>query len=311
MSDLQLYDERYAIKPNGFINTGANCYLNSILQCLLSCTSIYKTLLHIKDTAAVKRNEMAQLLINLYIASTEGRDVSGLNINIWRQIIAHSSKRRSIVHMGTGQEDAHEGLCMLLESLENIHEIRRLFQHRYRTQIYCDACAKYTVNKSETSLTFQIQSSLKTEQLPQFKDRDQYYNSTMTLNDFIRVQNGYIDDSFKCPECNRTGAKFLRTVLTMAPEILPIVLKKYTEKTQTDFPHKLMIPASDNKSLIYRLVAQCEHSGSMQGGHYWAVALRKTSELKYYMLNDSSVSEGIAGPTLNTYIAFYHIESVV
>ena len=67
MSDLQLYDERYAIKPNGFINTGANCYLNSILQCLLSCTSIYKTLLLVKDTATVKTNEMAQLLINLYI----------------------------------------------------------------------------------------------------------------------------------------------------------------------------------------------------------------------------------------------------
>ena len=201
MSDLQLYDERYAIKPNGFINTGANCYLNSILQCLLSCTSIFKTLLLVKDTAAVKRNEMAQLLINLYLASSEGRDISKLNINIWRCIIEQSSKHRSAIRMGTGQEDAHEGLCMLLESLENIHEIRRLFQHRYRTQIYCDACAKYTVNKSETSLTFQIQSSLKTEQLPHFKDHVQYYNSTMTLNDFIRVQNGYIDDSIAITYC--------------------------------------------------------------------------------------------------------------
>lgn len=314
MADLQLFDDDYLIKPNGFINIGALCYSNSILQCLLSCTSLIKTL-HLnrhKDTIA--KNTLAQALLALYDTSITNRDISQMNIPIWQCIVNQSQKRLGGVHMGTGQEDAHEGLCMFLDCLENINDVKRLFQHRYRTQIFCDNCNEFTVDKREMNLTFEVQPDLKTEQLPQFKDRDLYYNTTMTLNDFIRVQHGYVDEHFKCPKCSATGSKFRKTTLTMVPEILPIVLKKYKEKTHTDFPSKLVMPGNGkNKELIYKLVAQSEHSGSQHGGHYWATCVRKSTsnKLKYYVLNDSSVSEGNIGPTLNTYILFYHIESVV
>ena len=314
MSDLQLFDEEYLIKPNGFINIGALCYSNSILQCLLSCTSLIKTLHLYRNHEVVIKNPLAQDILALYDKSVAGGDITYMNVDIWRRIVSQSQKRLGGVHMGTGQEDAHEGLCMFLDGLENIGVIRRLFQHRYRTQIFCDKCNEFTVDKREMNLTFEVQPDLKTEQLPQFKDRDLYYNTTMTLNDFIRVQNGYVDEHFKCPKCSSTGSKFRKTTLTMVPEILPIVLKKYKVKTLTDFPNKLIMPGTGkNKELIYKLVAQCEHSGSQHGGHYWATCIRKSTsnKLKYYVLNDSSVSEDKLGPTLNTYILFYHIESVV
>jgi hypothetical protein len=45
----------------------------------------------------------------------------------------------------------------------------------------------------------------------------------------------------------------------------------------------------------------------MDGGHYWAICLRREcNNLKFKNLNDSSVSNAIAGPTPNSYMIFYH-----
>jgi len=313
MSDLQLYDESYLIKPNGFINIGALCYSNSLLQCLLSCTSIFKTLIQNKDKPHIKQNLLAQSLINLYNNIVEGKDVSSMNIPIWREILNISQKRLGGIHMSTGQEDAHEGLCMFLESMDNIGEVKRLFQHRYRTQIYCDNCKRNTVDKYETNLTFEVQPTLHNEQLDKFKDRDVYYNRTMTLNDFIRVQNGYVDEKFKCPVCSVASSKFQRTTLTMAPEILPILLKKYHEKINTDFPRYIEIPMiNSDRVLKYKLVAQSEHVGNQHGGHYYSVCLRKdiNNKLNWYLLNDNSTQLVNQAPTPSTYILFYHIEKI-
>jgi ubiquitin C-terminal hydrolase len=90
----------------------------------------------------------------------------------------------------------------------------------------------------------------------------------------------------------------------MVPEILPIVFKKYMNKSITPFPATLEFVSNGIQTkLIYKLVAQSEHSGNMMGGHYWAICQRKSD---WQTLNDLSVSSGQAGPTINTYMIFYH-----
>jgi ubiquitin C-terminal hydrolase len=99
----------------------------------------------------------------------------------------------------------------------------------------------------------------------------------------------------------------------MIPEIIPIVLKKYTTKQVTPFPLKLeFIAKGGAKKYIYTLVAQSEHSGGMMGGHYWAICLRKNAEnrLTWKNLNDQSVSDARPGPTLNSYVLIYHLISI-
>lgn len=309
MSDLVPYDERFIPNGNGFMNRGATCYFNSLLQCLLSCSSIYTVLDNIREKEHVKRNRLAQNLIKLWDAALRDEPIYSLCDPIWRDVIAISQKQNNRVRMGSGQEDAHEGLMMFLDAMETIPEIRRLFEHRHRIKVLCDKCQKFVIDKKETNLVFEAQQDLKTEQLERFKEVDEFYDTTMSLNDFLRKQNGYVDGDHLCSFCNEKCAKFKTTTLTMIPEILPVVFKKYTHKSITPFPATLEFATlGNNGKLVYKLVAQSEHSGTMMGGHYWAICQRKG---KWQRLNDLSVSDGNAGPTMNTYMVFYHYHSTI
>jgi ubiquitin C-terminal hydrolase len=300
------YNKKYITKGNGFVNLGATCYFNSILQCLISCTSIFETLDNNRNLPHVKDNPLAMQLLELYETASSGQDISRVGIPVWRYVLGIAQRRSDNVKIDLGQQDAHEGMMMLLDVLDTLPEIKHLFEHRHRTRILCDACKKWVVDKSETNLTFEVQPDLKTEQHIKFHAVDEHYNKSMSLNEFLRKQNGFVDKDYICPNeyCKQRGQKFKTTTLTMVPEILPVLIKKYACKSMTPFPGKLQfLSEQGTKEIIYHLVAQSEHSGGMGGGHYWTVGLRSDG---WKMLNDNSVSPGQPGPTLNSYVLFYH-----
>ena len=65
-------------------------------------------------------------------------------------------------------------------------------------------------------------------------------------------------------------------------------------------------PSRTGGALKYRLVAQIEHSGGLEGGHYWARCLRGGGALQAFMLNDTGISPARFGPSAETYIVVYH-----
>ena len=306
-ADIKLleFNEDLLSNAKGIQNQGNTCYLNSLVQCLLSCTSVYETLNSIINKPGVSNNELLSSLYNLYEASmVSNNDITRNVIMFWRCLIQVSNKRNDHVLMRMGaQEDAHEGLMMFLDSIEHVPELRILFEHRYRTQILCTNCREYVVDRSDTNTTFDIQQDLMTEQTSEFEDIDPTYGKSMHINDFLKKQNGFVED-YKCPQCGDKQKKFKIITLTMVPEILPILTKKYQRKTITNFPIELYFVSADKRyKYIYKLIAQSEHSGNAHGGHYWAKALRSDG---WYILNDSSIQQCTPSPTNETYIIFYH-----
>jgi ubiquitin C-terminal hydrolase len=63
--------QHYNHGGKGFINKGATCYLNSLLQCILSCSSIYEVLKNKKNEPHIAKNKFAMELLNLFELSQD------------------------------------------------------------------------------------------------------------------------------------------------------------------------------------------------------------------------------------------------
>jgi ubiquitin C-terminal hydrolase len=319
--NLTKYNEHVALPAFGFNNLGFTCYFNSLLQGMLSCTSLIEELLQHKDEEKYDENPITQHMIQLIElamhysidkdASTE-LQLNNLSPIIWRKMIMflHVQKKKQLQEFSSGQQCAREGYHYLMESLEDFAGIQNLFLHRYKTMLYCFDCENWVSKVECTYSLFEVQANLKTEQLDRFK---QFDDSNMDMNQFLTRQDGYVDKDYRCPKCNVASEKYRRTVLVMAPEVLVVMSKKYTTEQKldvyTDFPKTLTFKGRDKKEdklfpMHYEAVAQIEHTGGLNGGHYWAICRRNDG---WYNLNDTRVTKSEFAPTKNTYIVMYHI----
>lgn len=342
ITDLIPYHTEYAVPAGGLKNYGNTCHFNSMIQAILSCTAVFEKLeaLAAAEDPSFEENVACQFLLDIYHKMKDKKENINRSIfNLWQYLLERASGRRDRVTWTAAQQDAHESFLLLMDGIESCHEILNLFRHRYRRALYCAACRRWSESREILNTVFDIPPSLQNQQLPQFANLDCYFNKPMPMNAFIKGNNDYVDKDYICghADCKVRGEQFQSTILTMVPEILPIIFKKYERKQMTRFPKELIFEAknttcttvakntvcttvakntnatgtesiADRKipALIYKLVAQVEHSGSQQGGHYWAVCLR--SDGKFYELNDSSVSEEAPGPTLNTYMVIYEFD---
>ena len=308
--DIIPYEEKYVPRGFGFVNHSAMCYLNSLLQSLLSLPSLFN-ILNQQHQNKELINPLGIKLLEIYNQSMQYNNISDLNKNIYQELvkISHYRLSNSEIKFDPGQQDIHEALSLILDGLENIQGINRLFMHRYKWSVFCDKCKKHTGEKMLDGKVFILEPSLKNEQDIIFERVDPDFNKTMDLNRFIEIQKSCTDEFYACSQCKTKSKKFTETYITMVPEILSIMLKKYKEKILTDFPEMLTFTYIKDKSkkLIYRLVAQVEHLGGMSGGHYYAICKRSDG---WKTLNDSSVSDGRPIPTPNTYMLFYHFDGI-
>jgi len=308
------YNEKYELIPIGFDNMGATCYFNAVLQSMLSCTSFVQEMLSYKDDG----NPMMQKIAKL-ITCTAGNeagneagfedcfeDCSSYSIAIWKSMISFLCKKNNITKRDfmTGQQCAREGFHCLMDAMESYNNIQNLFLHRYSNMIRCGECNKWVSNVDSMNNLFTVHPELKAEQLEQFKKFD---SDEVDMAQFLSKQTGYVE-SFTCPKCKSNEPKYNVNCLVMVPEILVVLSKKYKAGQKldlyTNFPKTLVFKGTNNTKLIYNAVSQIEHSGGLNGGHYWAISKRAGG---WYQLNDNHVSKAEFNPTKDTYMVFYHL----
>lgn len=325
------YNKKSELLPFGFRNIGATCYFNAIIQSLLSCTSFTDELLQKKERDVYEKNPVAKVFIELIEASVYYNDLCLKLIDddpsivsmkneaknklqefspiLWKQMIILLCKKKKIPIQTfmQGQQCAGEGYHYILETMEEFQVIQNLFLHRYKSLIRCFDCDKWVSDVENMYNLFEIEPDLKVEQIDKFKD---YHTDAADMNEFLSKKTGYVDDNFICPSCKQKNEKYRMDVLVMVPEILVVMAKKYDKRRKlnvyTNFPEKLTFKGKQNNDMCYEAVAQIEHSGGRNGGHYWAKCRRKNG---WYDINDMTVSPSKYQPTVNTYIVLYHIMS--
>lgn len=314
------YNARMELSPFGFNNLGATCYFNAMLQSLLSCTSFTQELLQCKESAEYNKNPVTKKLIELIelALSLNGTPeekqsniqdrLSQYSPAVWKEMVMFLCRKNKIdvSDFMQGQQCAREGFHCLMDTMENFDSIQNIFLHRYKNMIYCFDCDKWVSNVESMYSLFEVQPDLKTEQLERFKKYDT--GQAQDMNEFLTKQTGYVDKFYVCPKCKKDGEKYNINCLVMVPEVLVVLSKKYIAgrklNTHTNFPKTLEFKGNDTKTLTYEAVSQIEHSGGLDGGHYWAVSRRTGG---WYTLNDNSVSKSEFSPTKNTYMVFYHL----
>ncbi len=308
-------------------NPGNGCFLNALLQGLVSCTAFTRAILANKEYLQLTKTGAAVFnFVSAYAtleaakpAQQVNRDIEWHSTAIVAALVQDLQQRRPKVKFGLSQESASEALVHLLDMMEPAEKnagsasespITRLFQHRCVCTVYCGGCRQVVSRENDYGVAVNMFCLRDLKKQPQsvgdFSDALVAHNSVLT---------GYV-----CDRCSakagqqergaddRTPApviSFRRYRLSMVPEIIVCLFGIYGSRTQHFIPAKLEIPRVGGGFHVYSQVAQILHSGTLSGGHYVTHALRNP---QIYLFNDAATPQKsnafVQSP--NTYIALYH-----
>lgn len=236
---------------HGFINHNSICYLNSILQCLLSCPKFVKLIVKLRDKYKENNNKLAEAFLKLILKNAKkDSETPYMSIEI-----------NKIMKMN-GQQCAAEMLLKIIEDLK----LESLFEQKIEKTFYCMNCNNIVSVKKDISYIYN-------------------FSETDISNNFVKKINmncTHIDD-YKCDKCRKKSKLIILNSLENVEDIFIISFNKYIKKDLIDFPETISLT---NKKIKYQLVGIIDHVGNLSGGHYWAQIKRND---KYYHADDSTI----------------------
>ena len=215
--DLIVFNETYLPHAFGFRNMGATCYFNSLVQSLLSCTSLTQTMLENRNEPEYRSNIVARVYIQLLdkinskMLSSSEKSTALMEMSplLWTSIIEHLKSKNSQSQFGRGQEDSHESFKMLMECWDDLHDIIRLFTHKDHVSIFCTECKQWNNSQNEDANNknssneimtyYELPRGLKSEIPPELEKLvDQKFREKGTVGSFLTRQITYIGYGFRC-----------------------------------------------------------------------------------------------------------------
>jgi ubiquitin C-terminal hydrolase len=300
---------------SGIINQGNSCFINSILQCLSNTMSLTDYILSnkIKEDIPKRSDDPKRYVLASYIQLIQ---------QLWNenQIIRPKSflENFSIIHkkyFSMEQQDAHECLLYLLDILHITTSYPIEVEIKGDPQTETDTLMKMSLEtwKSfyENSYSYIIElfngSTINRIKCSSCGKTDIKFESYNTLNLDIASKNNIYEcldnyfnnevvDNWHCEKCKITSQCNKTCKAWTFPDYVIINLKRGTHVKDThlvDYPLKdlnLTRYTEQTKiNYIYDLYAVCNHSGNLNGGHYYASC--KNMDENWYEFNDANVSK--------------------
>lgn len=245
---------------NGIINMGNTCYMNSVLQLLLNCSSFNNI---VKKYSGKDITNKLSNFIDEYNISNSSVKPKNLKKCIEENIDFFNNY---------SQHDSFEFLVLFLDLINSNcnDEISKIFNIKTNINIKCKiiSCSNESIhNENNMYLMLPLKSTL--------DDSYREYKSTVRID----------KDLIYCEKCQKKTVSRKMILIEEWPNDIIIILKRFHNNSQKN-NNDINIPIKWRHN--YELIGGIVHMGSSFGGHYIYFGKKNS---KFYLFNDSSVSE--------------------
>jgi len=310
------------IHPSGFQNLGNTCYMNSVLQALLSIDIINY------DTSNNDNNDLLTEFVKMINELKKNSSNKPYTPSKFKQEL---DKKKSIFR-GFAQHDAHEFMEYIInefmecksksESKSNLPQtIKKMFTGTTNSYLYCSNCPNI-LKKEEEYITITldlsgisknmdlsgISKNMDLSGISKNMDLSGISKNMDLLNcfdEFSKYERLDENNMWKCSKCETINKAKKKLELNTVPNIVVITLKRFINNQKINTPVEIYeyIILEDIKM---KLVGTVNHYGGLGGGHYVSHGLRNGT---WYLFNDSQYKEveiDLKDPSI--YIAIYQID---
>jgi len=302
----------------GFTNSDNTCYINCVLQMLLSIKPLRKSLSDNSDDLIL--NELTKI-IKFYDKNTD------IHHSVYPKSFLNSIFSTFYFSKGR-QEDAHEFLLCLLDHIHEkkkypvLVELRKSITQNKNTISCKNEWEKFCGNNYSiiTKLFYgQIKKNVICNCGKNSISREPFCGLTIS-SDFKNIEDGindYIQNDVvetKCEKCNEQSFKCINKYLEIVPEYLIVQISRFNNNMTKnlnkinylkDINLSGLIDTDINKNTQYTLKSCIYHAGQLNYGHYLCSVNKKND---WYVLNDDHIIPNSVDDTFfkaNSYILLY------
>lgn len=267
-------DVNYLPYAYGFVNfTGAACWLNSMIQAILGCSTINKQAAENPET---KLSALYGAVVKKY-NTPNSKEIFRLT-----QILLNISNNKEVTQNVNNQNDPTEFIQLFIEGLGKV--IHDKCVHAVKSTI---TCGDHEHVKRDNGVL-----------VPVALDH---------MNDIVGYLKYHTENlEYKCSKTNDNDVRIRLLQLSHASEILIIMVKNYLythSPSNVDYPRELTFNRSGGGKWVYTVMSVVEHHGIKNvqqliaskggGGHYTCTSRRRGQDgsVGIFNLNDSSVNK--------------------